>query len=290
MGASFVERAPAKLNLGLRVLGRRPDGYHDLDSLFVRLALADSLRFVPLPTGEPDRLQRAPAADGWLDQQPLSLAADNLVLRALARYRGAAHERGLLLPGYAVTLTKRIPWGAGLAGGSADAAATLRALARVWPAGLDLAQLAAELGSDVPFCVANLPGARVTGRGEQLEPLSVPKLTLLLMYPRVAVATPDAFRWWGLAPVEVGALDVQALLGGQLGDFPNALEAPVATRVPAVARALTLLRSLRLGPVSMSGSGSTCYLVLRDATAGASALAALRAQAPDDWLCLTSVA
>jgi 4-diphosphocytidyl-2-C-methyl-D-erythritol kinase len=288
--APLHERASAKLNLGLRILGRRPDGYHELDSLFVRLALADTLELAPLPRGGEDRLVRTPAGDAWLDAATLPLGPENLVMRALRRYRELADACGVEVPPCALTLQKRIPWGAGLAGGSADAAATLRLLARGWPAGIDLAALAAELGSDVPFSLANLPAARVGGRGERVAPVVVPELTLLLLYPRVAVATPAAFAWWGEDRTSVPPFDVDAWRATRTGPIPNALEAPVAARVPAVARALAALRSLALGSVAMSGSGSTCYLVLRDGVSGEGALAAARALTPDAWLALTAVA
>jgi 4-diphosphocytidyl-2-C-methyl-D-erythritol kinase len=283
------EQACAKLNLGLRILGRRPDGYHELDSLFVRLALADTLELVPLPPGNEDRLVRVPAGDAWLDRQPLPLGSENLVIRALSRYRELARARGVVVPPCGLTLQKRIPWGAGLAGGSADAAATLRLLVRGWPAGIDLAAVAAELGSDVPFALADLPAAHIRGRGEQVSLATAPELTLLLLYPRVAVATPAAFGWWGEDQTAVPPFDVATWRLTCAGPIPNALEAPVAARVPEVARALATLRSLALGPVAMSGSGSTCYLVLRD-DAASGALAAARAIAPDDWITLTAAA
>jgi 4-diphosphocytidyl-2-C-methyl-D-erythritol kinase len=284
------DRAPAKLNLGLQVLGRRPDGYHELDSLFVRLALADTLELLPLAASGSDRLERLPAGDAWLDRQPLSLAGDNLVLHAIAAYRSAAGAAAVVVPPLLARLTKRIPWGAGLAGGSADAAAALRLLDRHWPADLDLAALAARLGSDIPFCLADLKAARVAGRGERMEPLALPTARLLLLYPNVAVSTPEAFRWWGVTRPQVPAVDLAGWWSGLPVAFPNALEGPVAERVPAVARALALLRALDAGPVAMSGSGSTCYLLLRDPEAGEYALAAARKAAPDAWLCLTESA
>jgi 4-diphosphocytidyl-2-C-methyl-D-erythritol kinase len=290
MAVSLRERAPAKLNLGLRVLGRRPDGYHDLDSLFVRLALADTLELTPLAAGGADRLERVPVGDEWLDRQPLSLSGDNLVLRAAAAYREAARATSVRVPPLLLRLAKRIPWGAGLAGGSADAAAVLRLLARGWPAPLDLSGLAARLGSDIPFCLADLPAAQVGGRGERLQPISVPPVRLLLLYPRVAVSTPEAFRWWGLARPAVAPVDVEAWRAGRLVDFPNALEGPVAAHVPAVRVALAQLRELNAGPVAMSGSGSTCYLVLGDPSAGERTLAAARALNPEAWLALTELA
>jgi len=275
-------RAPAKLNLGLRVLGRRADGFHALDSLFVRLDLADAVAL--RPAGVADQLERRAAGDPWLDPRPLGTGPDNLVLRALAAYRSAARTAGVAVPPVAAELEKRIPWGAGLAGGSADAAATLRAAAALWPADVDLPDLAAALGSDVPFCLADLAAARVGGRGEAIVPVDLPPLHLVLVYPDVEVATGPAFAWWAADPVDVAPPDEAALRAGRRPSLANALEAPVARRVPAVAAALAALRALSLGPVAMSGSGSTCFAVAVDAASAAEAVAHLQADHPDWWV------
>jgi 4-diphosphocytidyl-2-C-methyl-D-erythritol kinase len=275
-------RAPAKLNLGLRVLGRRADGFHALDSLFVRLDLADDVAL--RADGAADGLVRRAAGDPWLDPRPLGIGPDNLVLRALAAYRAAAGTAGVAVPPVAAELTKRIPWGAGLAGGSADAAATLRAAAALWPAPVDLPELAAALGSDVPFCLADLPAARVGGRGETIVPVDLPPLALVLVYPDAEVPTGPAFGWWAAEPVDVAPPDEAALRAGRRPLLANALEAPVARRVPAVAEALAALRALAIGPVAMSGSGSTCFAVAADPEAAATAVAELRARRPDWWV------
>ena len=277
------EPAAAKLNLGLRVIGRRADGFHDIDSLFVRLDLADRLT-LRRATGPGDVVRRRPAGDRWLDGQALTLGSDNLVARALAAYRSAATERGVALPPVVAELVKRIPWGAGLAGGSADAAATLRAAARWWPAGVDLVPLAAGLGSDVPFCLAGTAGARVGGRGERLAPVALAPLDLVLVYPGVEVAAGDAYAWWAAEPVEVPAPDEVALRAGARPPLHNALEAPVASRVPEVATAIAALRALDAGPVAMSGSGSTCFMLAADAAAALAVASELRARHPDWWV------
>jgi 4-diphosphocytidyl-2-C-methyl-D-erythritol kinase len=281
--------AAAKLNLGLRVLGRRSDGFHDLDSLFVRLDLADtlSLRFANGGVGE-DGLRRRAAADPWLDGRPLAVGAENLVLRALAAYRAAARAAGVQVPPLAAELVKRIPWGAGLAGGSADAAAALGAAALLCPAAVDLPALAAVLGSDVPFCLAGHPAARVGGRGEELRPVDLPPFDVVLVYPDAEVATGPAFSWWATDGHDVAPPDEAGLRAGWSADRPprvlNALEAPVAARVPAVAAALALLRELALGPVAMSGSGSSCYALVSDAGTAQAAAAAVAERRPDWWV------
>jgi len=300
-GRVAVETAPAKLNLGLRVLGRRGDGFHDLDSLFVRLDLADvvTLRAAPVgarvgadggagdtpaDAGSADRLDRLPSGDAWLDERPLSLGPDNLVLRAVAAYRRSAAAVGVAVPAVEIELVKRIPWGAGLAGGSADAAAALRATAALWPADVDLPALGAALGSDVPFCLAGTGAARVGGRGERVVPFELPPFDVLLVYPAVEVATAAAFGWWASEPVDVPVPDDWALRAGERVPLHNALEAAVAARVPAVAEALAELRALSLGPVAMSGSGSTCFALAADAAATADAARALARRRTDWWV------
>ena len=296
-----VETAPAKLNLGLRVLGRRADGFHDLDSLFVRLDLVDVVTLraapagarggadaatgdIPADAGSSDRLDRLRSGDAWLDERPLSLGPDNLVLRAVAAYRRAAAAVGVAVPAVEVDMVKRIPWGAGLAGGSADAAAALRAAANLWPADVDLPALGAALGSDVPFCLAGTGAARVGGRGEHVVPIELPPFDVLLVYPAVEVATAAAFGWWASEPVDVPAPDDRALRAGERVPLHNALEAAVSARVPAVAEAIAELRALGLGPVVMSGSGSTCFALAADAAAAADAARALARRRTDWWV------
>jgi len=293
---SMREVAPAKLNLGLRVLGRRDDGFHDLDSLFVRLELADTVGVRAraeaggtmsaddrrAPGG--DRLVRVPSGDAWLDDRPLTLGSDNLVLRAVEAYRRAAAAVGVVVPPAELELVKHIPWGAGLAGGSADAAATLRAVAAAWPARVDLAALGEMLGSDVPFCLAGGAAARVGGRGERLVTTEVPPLDLLLVCPGAEVSAGAAFGWWAADPVDVPAPDEQALRAGRRVPLHNALEPAVAAHVPAVREALVELRALGMGPVAMSGSGSSCFAWAADASAAELAARELAVRRPDWWV------
>lgn len=299
--AGVQEAAPAKLNLGLRVLGRRSDGFHDLDSLFVLLDLADTVvvrpaveadggdgdggsRPEPGVAASRDRLTRAPAGDAWLDDRPLTLGSDNLVLRAITAYRHAAAAAGVAVPAVDVELVKRIPWGAGLAGGSADAAATLRAVAAAFPAPIDLPALGETLGSDVPFCLSGAAAARVGGRGERVVTAEIPPLDLLLVYPAVEVAAGAAFGWWAAEPLDVPAPDGSALRAGRRVPLHNALEPAVAARVPEVRAALADLRGLGVGPVAMSGSGSTCFAWAADAPAAAQAARDLATRRPDWWV------
>ena len=277
------ERAPAKLNLGLRVVGRRSDGFHELDSLFAHLDLADELEAVLAPAGAVDRLERRSVGDAWLDGRTLPLGPENLVTRSFALARAALG--GALPPVHAV-LAKRVPWGAGLGGGSADAAAALRAAGRLARAPFDAAPVAEALGSDVPFCLTRHHIARVGGRGEVVAPLALPARTVVLVHPGVPVAAADAYRWWASTPVDVAPMDeaIDAWRRGEALPLANALEPGVASRVPEVADALAELRARTTGPVAMSGSGSTCFAVVADRAEGLAIAGAVRARRPDWWV------
>ncbi len=199
--APVVRIAPAKVNLTLAVLGSRPDGFHDLHSVFVPLDLADRLSVAVLPPGAQDTLH----VDGFDPGPP----GDNLVLRAIRAAREAARpEWGHPgpPPPLAARLEKRIPVAAGLAGGSSDAAAALDAALAAWGVVLDPAtrhRVAAALGSDVPFFAVGGP-ALIEGRGERLTPLrwlrdadgTHDRPGLLLVTPSCGVSTPAAYRAW----------------------------------------------------------------------------------------------
>ena len=266
------EPAPAKVNLFLHVLGRREDGYHLLDSLAAFAAVGDLLYAEPAASLNLDL--RGPFADG------LRAEPDNLVLRAaraLAKAAGVPAQARL-------TLDKRLPIASGIGGGSADAAAALRLLARFWS--IDPAVIAAVapgLGADVPACVASCT-VRMSGIGERLDPApDLPAVGLLLVNPGVPVATPTVFRartgpFSAKATLPPGWSNAAAM-AADLAALSNDLQAPAAALCPAVADALGWLRS-RHGCLlaRMSGSGATCFGVFADA-AEASA-AAVGAPAP----------
>ena len=219
-----VEVARAKLTLTLRVTGVRPDGYHLLDSEMVTLDLADRLEF----TAGDGLTVTGLGADG-----PVPAGADNLVTRALA----LAGQRA------AVHLDKRIPTGAGLGGGSADAAAVLR-----W-AGCHDAVMAARLGADVPFCVTG-GRARVTGIGEVLEPLpfgDVEGDTYTLMVPDLHVSTVEVYRAWDR-------------LGGPEGEHGNDLEPAALVVEPELARWRDHLGDATGETPRLAGSGGTWFV------------------------------
>jgi 4-diphosphocytidyl-2-C-methyl-D-erythritol kinase len=265
------EAAPAKVNLALHVVGRRGDGYHLLDSVVVFAAIGDGLT----ATGADDLTLTltGPFAAA------LAADADNLVLRAARMLAGA----GGIVPRARLTLDKRLPVASGIGGGSADAAAALRLLSRLWRldlAAADLAALALRLGADVPVCLAGRP-ARMTGVGEIL--LSAPALPacgLVLLNPGVPVATADVFRARAGAfspPLDLPAAwpDVAAMAAG-LAALGNDLEPPALALQPAIAEALAALRALPGCLLArMSGSGATCFGLFPGAPAAALASAGL---------------
>jgi 4-diphosphocytidyl-2-C-methyl-D-erythritol kinase len=280
----LVADAPAKINLTLRVLGRRPDNYHEIESLVVFARLGDRLTFTPGRSFELAVLGPTAASAGDVD--------GNLVLRA-AR---ALDERVERLTGGRFVLTKQLPVAAGLGGGSSDAAAALRLLARANGLSLDdprVRDAARATGADVPVCLD--PRARVMrGIGEKLSgPLDLPALSALLVNPRVAVPTKDVFV--ALAAPPVGAIPEAeegtrfatsaAALIEQLAEGRNDLEPPAIKVAPVVAEVLAAIRALpgcRLA--RMSGSGATCFGLfdtLRSAVAGAKKLHAAQ---PTWWV------
>ena len=251
--------APAKINLFLHVIGRRPDGYHLLQSVFVLIDWADTLHFECRPDG---RLQRH-------DLGP-ELPADDLSLRAA---RALQQASGVTL-GADISVDKQVPWGAGLGGGSSDAASTLLALNRLW--GLNwprqrLQALALPLGADVPFFVGG-QNAFVEGIGERLTPVTVPRQWLAVVKPRAHIATAEIFGSPLLARSTEPVIVIDFLadtkrhstspVGSTRLALPNFgrndLQAPaeaVCAEVTQVARWLTA----RFGNSRMSGSGSAVF-------------------------------
>jgi 4-diphosphocytidyl-2-C-methyl-D-erythritol kinase len=250
--------APAKVNLFLEVLGRRPDGYHELATLMTAVSLYDTLELTGLPSGEV-RLT--------CDHPSLSTGPENLVCRAVELVRQRTGRRD----GVAVRLRKRIPLAAGLAGGSSDAAATLAGLNRLWHLGWgreELAELGPQLGSDVAFFFST-PAAWCTGRGEVVEPLRLGRpLDFVLVCPPVGLSTAEVFR--GVTVPERphdGAGARAAAEGGDVEALGRALFnrlQPVAERLcPAVAEPGERLAGLNPAGWLMSGSGSTVFALCR---------------------------
>jgi 4-diphosphocytidyl-2-C-methyl-D-erythritol kinase len=258
-GAAVRVRAPAKVNLFLEVLGRRPDGYHELATLMVAVSLYDALEFTEDPSGQV-RLRS--------DHPSLTTGPDNLILRAVELVRRHTGRTA----GVDIRLGKRIPLGAGLAGGSSDAAATLVGLNRLWRLGWDraaLARLGAELGSDVPFFFAT-PAAWCTGRGERVEPLTLGRpLDLVLACPPVGLSTAEVYHGVTVPPEPLDGTAVRrAAAAGDVEELGrllhNRLQPPAERLCPDVADLDARLAGLGPAGRLMSGSGSTVFALCRD--------------------------
>ena len=292
--AGLVESAPAKVNLTLEIRGRRADGYHELESLVVFARIGDRVRLMP---GEPLGLDlRGPFA------RALNSESDNLVLRAAREFARRVPRASL----GRFELTKRLPVASGIGGGSSDAAAALRLLARVSGIGQGDARLfetACAVGADVPVCVS--ASARlVRGIGEVLSgPIPVPKLAAVLVNPGTALATKDVFA--ALSSMTSGGLpqrlDGRAISSDEipadrteflslLRAHRNDLEAPAISLAPPTADAL---RTLGAAPgcelARMSGSGATCFGIFADVRAALAAARALRASHPRWWISATTL-
>ncbi|HSA82785.1 MAG TPA: 4-(cytidine 5'-diphospho)-2-C-methyl-D-erythritol kinase [Geminicoccaceae bacterium] len=284
--APVEELAAAKINLDLWVIGRRADGYHELDSLVVFAPPCDRLRF---QAGGELTLEVTGPFAAALAGEP-----DNLVLRAARRLA----ERVGRAPEARITLDKRIPVAAGLGGGSADAAAALRGLNRLWRLDLsavDLAPLAGELGADVPVCLASRP-TRMRGVGERLEPIDgLPELAILLVNPCQPIATAAVFA--GLAgpfepPPELGPPPGERrLLLEWLRARANHLEEPARRLLPAVGAVLDAIGSQHGCQLArMSGSGATCFGLFDSSAALAPGASALAKAHPEWWVMTTRTA
>jgi 4-diphosphocytidyl-2-C-methyl-D-erythritol kinase len=286
---ALVEEGRAKVNLSLRVVGRRADGYHDLESV---VAFADCADRLTLEPGGELRL----ATTG-----PLAAAcgetSDNLVFKAAKLLADAVPNLKL----GAFALDKVLPVAAGIGGGSADAAAALRLLARLNSLSLDdprLQEVALATGADVPVCLFSR-ACDMTGVGEQLLPLALPSMPCVMVNPRVPVATKDVFRELGLRNGEllVGATDVLESpawpeQGGSIADWvevletvANDLEAPALRIEPVIGDVLGALRSSAgVKLARMSGSGATCFAIYGASAEAHAAAETIRRDHPGWWV------
>ena len=278
----LVETAYAKVNLALHVRQRRADGYHALESLFVFARDGDLL------TGEAGE-------DGsislMLDGRfgaALEAGEGNLVMKAARLLQERLGEKR----GAAIRLTKNLPVASGIGGGSADAAAALRLLNRLWEAQLstpELERLGLALGSDVPACVSSVT-QMVRGRGELLEQRDVQGLAgmpMLLVNPGVALSTAQVFQGWDQQ--DRGPLDAHGL-EDIIAKGRNDLEPAAIEAAPIIAEVLALLREqtgVRLA--RMSGSGATCFALFDGVASRGTAAKALRALRPDWWIMETEI-
>jgi len=270
--------APAKLNLYLHVTGRRDDGYHELDSLVVFARVHDVVSARPATELRLDI--KGPFADS------LPNDGTNLVLGAAEALRAQTGVQS----GATLTLTKNLPVASGIGGGSADAAATIKALARLWglhPGSHDLSGLALDLGADVPVCLYGRP-AFMGGIGEHLDPApALPHTALVMVNPGVGISTPDVFkaRTGPFSPAARFDADTEdaAALAAALHERGNDLSAPAIRLVPVIGDVLAALEGAPGCLLArMSGSGATCFGLFADDDE-AHAAADLIGQAHPDW-------
>ena len=272
--------APAKLNLYLRVVGRRPDGYHELETLFERLDLSDELTF----EDHPSELHLS------CPDPSLSCGADNLILKAarlLQQHTGTAR-------GARIHLTKRIPIAAGLGGGSSDAATTLVGLNRLWNTGCsasELLELAARLGSDVPFFLCGHSFSVGRGRGELLEPVMVTTmLNQVLVTPKTQLSTQEVFReaQFSLTASKPSiTILLHALRNGSLGElakgFYNDLQPEAIRRCPVMTEIHAILRAHGCLATLASGSGPSVFGLCHDAPQATRVARQVRERGSPDW-------
>jgi 4-diphosphocytidyl-2-C-methyl-D-erythritol kinase len=299
--------APAKLNLGLRVLGRRPDGYHLIESVFLPLDLEDEVSVRVEPCASASWLLEL-SSDPDEPSPEVPPGGENLAARAAEAFLAAT---GLEVEAR-IGLRKRIPVGAGLGGGSSDAGAVLRCLRRLFPAALahaELLRIALELGADVPFFLDPQP-ALVRGIGEQIEPMKgVPALAIVLANPGAVLATAAVYEAYDALSADVSGPASSPRLGAfpagidshaglvRLSDegfLTNDLEPAARQMCPALAGLQTRLRTSGAVATGMSGSGPTVFGVYADAPTAREALASIRSAAatsePPVWLRLATTA
>ena len=243
--------APAKINLSLRILNRRPDGFHEIETLIAPISLYDKI----------DIEKQNRWIDFSCDDPTLSTGDDNLVVRAAKAF----FEKTKIKSGVSIKLEKQIPHGAGLGGGSSDAAATLRALNQLFEAKLsreELAKVGSTIGSDVPFFLFE-SAAICKGRGEIVSPTKLKKkLSILLLKPGFGVSSAWAYSRWQDSKEIPGISYQPQNFDGQT--FGNDLERPVLEKFVFLAELKAwLLKQAEVGAALMSGSGSTVFAVLR---------------------------
>ncbi|WP_279483743.1 4-(cytidine 5'-diphospho)-2-C-methyl-D-erythritol kinase [Aureimonas sp. SK2] len=281
--------ARAKINLALHVVGRRADGYHELESLVAFAEVGDRLEISPGP-------RDALTVDGPLGVGVPTDGA-NLVLKALALAQELAPQAGVRLAPLAIRLTKHLPHAAGIGGGSADAGALLAFLSSRHPSlGSLLADRCLALGADVPMCL-NGEAAVVRGIGERAERLAaLPSLPLLLVNPGVPVATPAVFAGLGCRdnpplplPPAAGFADLETL-AAYLAAARNDLEAPARALAPAIGEALQAVEASGARFARMSGSGATVFGLFAAETEAKAAARAIAAAHPGWWVEATRLA
>lgn len=253
--------APAKLNLMLHIVGRRPDGYHELQTVFQLIDLCDTVHLTVLESGA---IERPQGPEGVPSDQDLTVRAAQALRQASGTQLGARIE-----------VQKRIPMGGGLGGGSSDAATTLVGLNQLWRLGLSTDELAAiglKLGADVPVFVHGT-SAWAEGLGERLAPISLPEAWFVLVHPGISVPTREIFQ----APELTRNSPITTIRGFFDSGGRNDCEPVVRARYPQVAEALDWLA--RFAPARLTGTGACVFASFKSA-ADAERVAA---RVPDEW-------
>jgi 4-diphosphocytidyl-2-C-methyl-D-erythritol kinase len=273
-----MARAPAKINLFLHVGDKRADGYHALQSLVAFTSAGDELSFAPADT--------LSLTIGGPFGESLSAGPDNLIVKAAQLLSGSKAA--------AITLTKNLPIASGIGGGSADSAATLRGLNRLWDLGLGIAELqriGAMLGSDVPVCITCRP-QWMEGRGEIVTELpSLPELPIVLVNPGVGVSTGEVFAAMGERhgvdlPLPAEFADAADLIA-YLRTTANDMETPAREIAPVIGELLDFIAAQGALLTRMSGSGATCFGLFESDTVAARAADAILAAHPEWWAVAT---
>lgn len=264
---TIVIRALAKINLAIDVLGRREDGYHEIDMVTIPLKLHDSVEITPFP--------KTSHLETYLycDDPTIVCDESNLAYKALNAMRDNFRVRG----DYQIMIHKRIPVEAGLGGGSADAAAVVKALDNYMPDSKEDKEkieneLALKIGSDVPFCLYDKP-SRVQGIGEKLTPIKVKcPYAVLIVKPNIGLSTKSVYEAYDLVTEEVQHPDIPALIKALEEDdektieanMINVLEIPAIKALPLIQDILDQMKTMGLTLSSMSGTGSACFALHKD--------------------------
>ena len=273
---SLQIQAPAKINLGLGVMAKRGDGFHEVDTILVRLALHDLITLKAIPRGIKISSNDIRIPKG----------KNNLAVQAAQLYFNASGMQG----GIAIDIDKKIPVAAGLGGGSSDAAAVLLGLSRIYPHQVDLLSLAEKLGSDVPFFVLAIPATRARGRGERLQEIDIPVREVVLINPGIEVRSSEAYSAVNNFTPRLEINTVLAALSGQ-GElrYFNGLQAGVSRRHASVRSALKVLRGQKLEGVLMSGSGPTCFGLASGFESALEIAEKLQSENPKWWVHNTTI-
>jgi 4-diphosphocytidyl-2-C-methyl-D-erythritol kinase len=279
--STITETAKAKLNLYLHVTGRRPDGYHELDTLFAFVEFGDVLTMET--SGAFHLSQRGDCSDQLPDP------VDNLIWKA-AHLLADAYDRNASM---AVDLDKRLPIASGLGGGSADAAAVLRRLCDLWNIPINepvVQEIAIKLGADVPACVSSR-AALATGVGDELQLVDIPTCGVLLVNPNVPLGTRAVFEAWSEGGVrfsqqnQPGRMDDFGAMIGALSERRNDLQPTAMSLQPVIGDVLYAIGQLAGCDLArMSGSGASCFGLFRSTADAKLAAIALREDKPDWWI------